>query len=163
MQVKHRNEEGVIIDQDAINNQYKDQRLAAHFVYYPQPFGFQVEYNVGSGPEYLFSPSHPISEHSIGVENLHGGYAKLMYMIRTEKQIITPFTRFMMYKGAKKFELDARKYDMKELEIGAEWQINSAFEFTANYTIADRRYEDSLAPINRQKGQLIRLQVQINY
>lgn len=161
--VKYRNEAGVTTATDALNQEFRDQRFAAHFVYYPQPFGFQVEYNIGKGPEYAFDVNNTISQHSIGLETLQGAYAQLMYMIRTEKQMIIPFARFMTYKGAKKFELDARKYDMKELEIGVEWQINKAFEFTANYTIADRRYEDSLVPVNRQKGQLVRLQIQVNY
>ncbi|MEC3907653.1 porin [Tamlana sp. 2201CG12-4] len=161
--VKHRNSDGITTDIDAKGLQYRDQRVAAHFVYYPQPFGFQMEYNMGEGPEYAYDVNNVLAPHSIGIEKLQGGYAQFMYMIRKGEQIITPFTRYMQYKGGKKFELDARRYDIKELEIGVEWQINKAFELTANYTIADRRYEDALAPINRQKGQLIRLQIQVNY
>ncbi|MBL7882645.1 MAG: porin, partial [Bacteroidia bacterium] len=32
--------------------EYLDQRAAASIILYPQPFGFQAEYNVGTGPEY---------------------------------------------------------------------------------------------------------------
>ncbi len=32
--------------------EYQDRRLAASIVVYPQPFGLQAEYNVGTGPEY---------------------------------------------------------------------------------------------------------------
>ena len=38
-----------------------------------------------------------------------------------------------------------------------------ALEFTAQYTISDRRYEDNATIGNRQKGQLLRLQLQVNY
>jgi len=34
------------------NKEYLDQRIAASFVLYPQPFGIQAEYNIGKGPEY---------------------------------------------------------------------------------------------------------------
>ncbi|WP_152285870.1 porin [Flavicella marina] len=161
--VKLRTIDGVITEEDAVDKQFKDQRIAAHFIYYPQPFGVRVEYNLGKGPEYAYTPQNSISQHSIGIETLHGGYAQFMYMIRKKEHIITPFTRLMYYQGGKKFELDARSYDMKELEIGVEWQLNKAFEFTINYTIADRRYEDSLNPVNRQTGDLIRMQFQVNY
>ncbi|TNJ47100.1 porin [Tamlana fucoidanivorans] len=161
--VKLRDDNGNTTDIDAVNQQFRDQRLAVSFLYYPQPFGVQLEYNFGQGPEYKYDPTNVPSPHSIGVESLHGGYIQLMYMKRIKQQILTPFTRFMYYDGGKKFEQDARSYEVKELEIGAEWQINKAIEFTANYTIANRRYEDSFKPINREKGQLIRLQLQINY
>lgn len=161
--VKLRTEDGTVTDIEALDQTFRDRRIAAHFIYYPQPFGFQAEYNLGKGPEYAYDSSNLTTPHSIGIESLHGGYAQLMYMIRKKEHIITPFARYMRYQGGKKFEIDARSYDMQELEVGVEWQLNKAFEFTFNYTIADRRYESSLNPVNRQKGQLIRMQFQVNY
>ncbi len=158
-----REEDGTITTNPALDAQFLDQRVAAHFIYYPQPFGFQAEYNIGRGPEFAYDPSNTVSPYSIGLESLNGGYAQLMYMIRKDESIFIPFTRFMYYDGGKKFELDARSYNVKELEIGLEWQLNKAFELTTIYTIADRRYEDSLKPVNREDGHLIRIQVQINY
>ena len=52
---------------------------------------------------------------------------------------------------------------VRELEVGAEWLPWEALELTAAYVVADRRYEDALRPDNRQKGQLLRLQAQLNY
>jgi hypothetical protein len=68
-----------------------------------------------------------------------------------------------MYEGGKKQELDARSYKMKELELGTEWQINKNFELTAMYTISEREFLDFAKKTNSQKGQLIRIQVQMNF
>lgn len=155
-----RNNDGTITEELAFDKTFLDQRIAASVIYYPQPFGFQAEYNVGKGPEFALSENNI---NSIGVENLHGGYAQLMYRIKHKQQEIFPFIKGMYYDGGKKFEQDARSYTVKELEIGFEWQPIKAFEVVAIYTIADRRYEDADNPINRQKGQLLRLQLQVNY
>ena len=77
--------------------------------------------------------------------------------------VFYPFTRFHTYKGGKKHELDARNYDVKELEVGLEWQINKYFELTTMYTMSQRRFEDSKLRNNLQKGNLLRLQVQLNF
>ncbi|MCG8581575.1 MAG: OprO/OprP family phosphate-selective porin, partial [Bacteroidales bacterium] len=130
-------------------------------VYYPQPFGFQAEYNLGAGPEFAYDSEKGIG--SIGNERLNGGYAQVMYRIQHEGQEIFPFVKGMYYNGGKKFETDARSYHVKELELGIEWQPVKAFEFTAIYTIASRRYEDMNNPVNKQNGQLLRLQFQVNY
>nr|MDQ3395788.1 OprO/OprP family phosphate-selective porin [Bacteroidota bacterium] len=74
-----------------------------------------------------------------------------------------PFTRFQYYDGGKKHELDARKYNVKELEVGLEWQPVPNFELVAMYTFSDRTFEDFQRPINQQAGSLLRLQLQINY
>jgi len=78
-------------------------------------------------------------------------------------QMFYPFVRWQTYEGGKKHEQDARSYDVKELEIGSEWQPVRALEFTAQYTISDRRYEDNATVGNRQKGRMLRLQLQVNY
>ena len=69
----------------------------------------------------------------------------------------------MTYQGGKKFEQDARSYDIKELELGLEWQINQNMELVAMYSLADRRYEDGKNPDNHQVGNRLRLQLQFNY
>jgi len=161
-----RNDDGTLTNKYALDQTFRDQRLAGTIVYYPQPFGFQAEYNFGVGPEFAYDEATGIG--SIGKENLHGGYLQLMYRIQHKNQEIFPFVKGMYYEGGKKFELDARSYSMKELEIGFEWQPISAFEIVAIYTIADRRYEDMTHFMgdnngNRQKGQLLRLQFQVNF
>ncbi|MDQ3190263.1 MAG: OprO/OprP family phosphate-selective porin, partial [Bacteroidota bacterium] len=140
-----------------VQKEYFERRVAATFVYYPQPFGFQGEFNIGQGPQ--FNPE------TMNIENqdLFGGYVQSMYMIKTGKQIIIPFARWHYYEGGKKHELDARSYLVNEQEIGIEWQPFENFELVAMYTISDRTFEDSKRPDNRQTGRLLRLQAQFNF
>lgn len=136
---------------------YLDQRAAASFVLYPQPFGIQAEYNIGKGPEFNKATD------SIEVRDLKGGYITMAYLIRHKKQVIIPFCRMHTYQGGKKHELDARSYDVKEIEPGVEWQPIKNFELTVMYTISERRFEDFKAQNNLQKGNLLRIQAQLNF
>jgi phosphate-selective porin len=47
--------------------------------------------------------------------------------------------------------------------MGAEWQVNKNFEFTASYVLSERRFEDNKAKNNLQKGNFMRLQAQVNF
>lgn len=136
---------------------YADERVAASFVLYPKPFGIQAEYNFGRGPEY-----NRVTD-SIETKKLNGGYATFSYFTRIKDHILIPFTRVHYYDGGKKHELDARRYNVKELEIGVEWQPVKQFEFVAQYTISSRRFEDFANQNNFQKGNLLRLQAQLNF
>ncbi len=136
---------------------YKDERVAGTFVLYPKPFGIQMEYNVGNGPRF-----NKISD-SIEVSKLKGGYAQMMYNIKIKNQNLMPFIKYQYYDGGKKHERDARSYIVKDLEIGMEWQPAKQFELVAIYTISNRQYEDFLKQNNHQKGNLLRLQAQINF
>jgi len=135
----------------------KDQRVGATFVLYPRPFGIQTEYNIGTGPRYN-TVTNTVDE-----TDLNGGYVLLNYKLDIKKQHIYPFAKFQYYDGGKKYEKDARSYVVRDYEIGIEWQPIKAFEFTAEYVIADRTFEDSVLPINRQQGNLLRLQAQFNF
>jgi len=156
-----RNDDGSLTSTSAYDQTFLDQRLAGSFIYYPQPFGIQAEYNFGVGPEFAYDATTEMG--SIGKEKLHGGYIQMMYRIQHKQQEIFPFVKAMYYDGGKKFEQDARSYTVKELELGVEWQPIKAFEVVAIYTIADRRYEDMVKPVNQQSGQLLRLQFQVNF
>ncbi len=136
---------------------YLDQRAAATFVLYPQPFGIQAEYNIGRGPEF------DKNSDSIETKNLSGGYITMCYLMKMKSQVVIPFCRMHMYQGGKKHELDARSYDVKEFEAGIEWQPMKNFELTAMYTISERRFEDYKLQENPQKGNLLRLQAQLNF
>ena len=116
-----------------------------------------AEYNIGKGPEYNKKTD------SIEVQNLTGGYITFTYLIKAKNQIIMPFTRLQYYDGGKKHELDARSYVVREAEIGVEWQPYRAFELVVMYTFSDRRFEDFALKNNRQTGQLLRLQAQVNF
>lgn len=134
------------------NAEYDDERVAASIVLYPKPFGFQAEYNIGTGPEYNTVTN------SIDQKNLSGGYCQAMYNIKIKNHVLFPFVKYQVYKGGKKHELDARSYDVKDLEIGLEWQPFKNFELVADYTISNRRYEDAIKNNNLQQGSLLRLQ-----
>lgn len=135
----------------------KDQRVGATFVLYPKPFGIQTEYNIGTGPRYNTLTN------TVDETDLNGGYVLLNYKLDIKKQRIYPFAKFQYYDGGKKYEKDARSYVVRDYELGIEWQPFKAFELTAEYVIADRTFEDSALPINRQQGNLLRLQAQFNF
>jgi hypothetical protein len=136
---------------------YLDQRAAASFVLYPKPFGIMAEYNVGRGPEFNKETD------SIELRDLHGGYVTFSYYQKIGNQLLIPFSRVQYYQGGKKHEKDARSYDVKELEIGTEWQPNKNFELVVMYTFSNRRFEDFALQNNRQIGQLMRIQAQLNF
>ncbi|TPG38835.1 porin [Flavobacterium pectinovorum] len=145
---------GVIVN----DPQYvKDQRVGATFVLYPRPFGIQTEYNIGKGPRYNTLTN------TVDDTDLDGGYVLLNYKLDLKKQHIYPFAKFQYYNGGKKYEKDARSYVVRDYEVGIEWQPFKAFELTAEYVIADRTFEDSALLINRQQGNLLRLQAQFNF
>jgi hypothetical protein len=139
------------------SNTFDDKRIGATLVMYPQPFGIQTEYNVGVGPE--FNPEKMTTE----LKNLKGGYIQAMYRIKTKNNEIIPFVKYQAYDGGKKFEIDARRYRVRDLEIGVEYQIKNYFELVALYMISDRVFEDYAKPSNHQKGRTLRLQAQFNF
>jgi hypothetical protein len=139
------------------NRSYTDQRLAASFIMYPKPWGIQAEYNIGRGPEF------DKQSDSIVVKKLQGGYLMLSYRATIKNQVFLPFARVQYYEGAKKFELDARSYKVNDVEFGLEWQPFRQFELIATYAISSRRFEDYTLRDNFQKGNLLRLQAQVNF
>ena len=136
---------------------FADRRYAASVVLYPQPFGVQAEYNFGVGPR--FNPR----TRTIEPHHLNGGYIQAMYMRRFRGQILTPYVRYQYYDGGKKAETDARLYLVKSLEAGVEWQTSPFMEWTAEFVHGNRTFEDARLPFNVQTGNLLRLQLQINY
>lgn len=136
---------------------YLDQRLAASIILYPKPFGIMAEYNIGMGPEYN-KWTNAIEE-----KPLEGGYITFNYFLKIKDHILFPFYRTQYYAGGKKHERDARRYTVNDNEIGIEWQPGKNFEFVVMYTISSRRYEDGVLKANIQKGNLLRLQAQVNF
>ena len=139
------------------NDGFTDQRIAASLVVYPQPFGFQAEYNVGRGPE--FDPE----TNSIKAQSLKGGYAQAMYRKELGKQVLIPFVKVQHYEGGKKQERDATSHTVYETEIGVEWLAFKNLELTADYSIADRTTRNAQNLYNRQHGSRLRLQAQFNF
>lgn len=135
---------------------FLDERIGVSVIAYPQKLGFQAEYNIGKGPEY------DLATKSTVVKKLKGGYAQVMYKYTKDNFTLIPFFKVQHYEGGKKFETDARAYNVKQAEIGIEWQF-AKFELVAHYNIENRNYIDALKPINHQTGSRLRLQAQFNY
>lgn len=138
------------------NLTYSDRRVAATVVLYQQPFGILAEYNLGE------SPSFDAATDSIRVQKLNGGFITASYRGKLGKGFMTPYARYQVYEGGKKQELDARRYDLNELEIGVEWLPFKNLEVTLAYVIGDRRYSDFKTDY-QEKGNFLRIQLQANY
>jgi hypothetical protein len=136
---------------------YRDHRVGLSAVLYPQPLGLAAEWNWGDSPEY--NPGL----NTIREQPLEGGYVQASYRAIVRGDPLIPFARAQYYDGGKKHEQDARSYRVEELEVGVEYTPVSALELTAALTVSDRRFEDAGAPVNRQKGEFVRLQAQLNY
>lgn len=155
-----RTDAGILSAPDGV----RDARGVAHFVLYPQPFGLQLEYNIGDGPQLAVLNEETDEDGDTtytGVverKHLHGGYA----LASLKLDNVIPYVRGMYYKGGKKHERNAPYYDVKELEAGIEWQIVKALEVTGAFTVAERT-DGGRIPYRQEDGHLLRLQVQFNY
>ena len=140
-----------------------DKRLAWTFVYYPQPFGFQSEWTIGRGPSLNDAQTEVIDR------SLYGGYAMIMYRMEFEdSEEIIPFARWNYFKGGYKSERNAPYSEIKEWEMGVEWQINKAVELVTMYTITDRTNTSAISTVNTRsyeqfEGGILRFQLQFNY
>lgn len=156
--VKLEDQKGVKYTSTAPDNTFDDARGHLSVILYPQPFGFSAEYNVGVGPS--LSPDQPTV---VDGQFLYGGYVQLMYKVDHPLGTVSiiPYARGTMYDGGKKFQTNAPRYTVREIEMGCEWQIMKPLELTAAYLIADRTSDKH--PYEQQSGHVARLQVQINY
>ena len=123
-----------------------DARVGAHVVLYPQPIGFQLEYNVGKGPE--------LTGDTVADENLHGGYAMVIGHVGD----FFPFVRGAYYDGALKTEKNAQHHETTELIVGSEWHFHKRIELTVEVDHARRRIAE-----DEVRGTIVRGQVQLNY
>lgn len=159
------------------NGNYVDERVAWHFVLYPQPFGLQGEYTIGRGPELNKARTDVVTG------DLRGGYLQLFYNYRCDTYCLSifPFVRYQEYFGGKKHEPNAPRNSVRELELGLEYQFNKAVELTVMYTWTQRTSADAGAvpstcvnplftnipcvqtPYQLQTGNLLRFQLQWNF
>ncbi|MDQ0008737.1 phosphate-selective porin [Luteibacter jiangsuensis] len=133
-----------------------DRRVGAHVVYYPQPFGFQAEWTVGKGPEL------DLARRTIRTRSLRGGYAQVMYKFDGGFGSLIPYAKWQTYRGASKFDTNTPRMEVDELEAGVEWQPSNAIELAVAYANM-RRTDVSTAPHRKIDGQLLRVQLQVNY
>jgi tetrahydromethanopterin S-methyltransferase subunit G len=141
----------------------RDERLAGTIVYYPEPWGFQAEWNIGRGPALNDAQTAVIER------DLHGGYAMTMYRIQTENYgEWFPFYRYQYFQGGYKAERNAPFTMVDEHEIGLEWQLNKYMELVGMYTITDRTNTRAISSTDSLSyrqfvGELARFQFQFNY
>jgi hypothetical protein len=137
------------------HDSFKDYRAAASLIIYPQPLGFQAEYNIGTGPQL-----DPVDK-MVKQKRLHGGYAMVMWKFgATAVGDIIPYVRAWNYEGGKKHETDAVGYSIKEIEAGIEWLPWKALELTAAFDYGERTNPKTFKQVT---GHLVRLQAQFNY
>lgn len=157
---------------------YLDQRIAWHFILYPQPFGLQAEYTIGRGPELNTDRTEIVTG------NVRGGYVQLFYHYKCDTFCLSvfPYVRYQEYFGGKKFEANSPRNSVRELELGIEYQLNKALEFTVAGTFTSRNTSESQflpasctntlpgvnvscfqTPYERQTGNLLRFQLQWNF
>src|SRR5262249_28428718 len=120
------------------NGNYLDERVAWHFVVFPQPFGLQGEYTIGRGPELNVARAQVVEG------SLRGGYLQAYYNYRCDTfcQSVWPYVRAQEYFGGKKFEPNSPRYSVRELEVGLEYQFNAALELTVAYDWVQRTSDD---------------------
>ncbi len=129
-----------------------DERVGAHFVLYPQPFGFQAEWNWGRGPE-LNAARTAVQEGS-----LQGGYVQAMYKWNDA----IPYVRWQEYNGGKKHRINSPFNVVRELEVGLEYQFSKVLELTVAYAWS-KRTDTVTAPNTIRDGEILRFQLQWNY
>jgi hypothetical protein len=136
----------------------RDDRVGATFVWYPQPFGIEAEWNVGQGPQL----SSDLTE--IESEYLHGGYVQLNYKIEKPSfGLLFPFLRWNYYDGGRKFARNAPASLVNEIDAGIEWSPWPELELTAQYTRTIDRTNTRTAPYEDGGGDRFGMQLQFNY
>lgn len=140
-----------------------DKRIAASFIWYPQPFGFQAEWNVGEGP------SLNDAQTDVVVRSLTGGYAMMMYRYESPCHgEFIPFARYGYYKGGYKQERNAPYAHVSEYDLGLEWQFTKQMEIVGMYTFTDRTNTTAVGTANTESyrqfvGNILRFQFQFSY
>ncbi len=121
-------------------SEFRDNRMSAHFIMYPQPFGLEAEWTFGEGPQLNGNRTR------IEMETLQGGYVQASYRIVDGSMEYIPFIRFNYYDGARKFATNAPRMQVCEYDIGTEIQFGEGWELTLVYTYTDKRTNTSAAP-----------------
>lgn len=139
-----------------------DERIGATFVWYPQPFGIEAEWNFGRGPQISDDYTH------IESRALHGGYVQASYRLQNlrlaewELGEATPFTRWNFYDGGRKFGTNASADLVNEIDVGTEWQPFPALELLLSYTPTFTRTNTKTFQ-RTENAQRIGVQLQFNY
>lgn len=135
-----------------------DERVATTFVWYPQPFGLEAEWNWGRGPQLDEDGSRIVSE------SLQGGYVQACYRAECQSGVWIPFLRWNYYDGGRKFARNAPRDEVSELDVGVEWSPVAEIELVMQYTHTFWRTDTSTAPFDLARDDdRIGFQVQVNF
>jgi len=149
---------GVTFTPTQRTNGQLDERVAATFVWYPQPIGLEAEWTVGRGP------GLSADTRSIGLESLQGGYVQVNYRRQTGFATWFPFTRWNYYDGNRKFARNAPRSKVNELDFGLEFAKWAEVELTGMFTHTFTRTRTSTFPYgSATEGNRVGVQVQWNY
>lgn len=147
---------------DEFRNGFRDERVGLSFVWYPQPFGLQAEWNRGT------SPQLDLALNRIVEEDVAGGYVQAMLRVDTDAGTFFPFVKWQYYDGASKAETNAPANEVDDWELGVEWQVAAELELAAvwhrmrrtNLVTGNR---DGRADYQRFSAEAVRVQLQFNY
>jgi hypothetical protein len=135
-----------------------DRRVAATAVWYPQPFGIEAEWNIGTGPRL----SYDFSQINSGW--LQGGYLQANYQTALGNGKLFPYTRWHYYQGGRKFGANSPLEYVNELDVGFEHAPWTDLELRVQYTWTFDRTNTSQAPYADVQGaSRIEFQAQWNY
>jgi hypothetical protein len=135
-----------------------DKRVGISAIWYPQPLGFEAEWNVGRGPQLRGDYTR------IEDATLHGGYVMANYRAQTDWGEFFPFVRWQYYEGGRKFGRNAPAEEINELDIGLELSPWKEVEATLMYTHTFKRTNTRDFPYNTVQGaDRLGFQLQWNY
>ncbi|CAE6499865.1 phosphate-selective porin [Nitrosomonas nitrosa] len=145
-----------ILDKPTFDSKgHRDTRVGLHAVLYPQPFGFQTEWNWGKSPQLSADLSR------IESDDIHGGYVQAMYKIDGSWGTWIPYVKWQRYDGAEKDSVNAPFSKVRETEVGVEWKYWSGVELTVAYANMERTNVRTLKHVN--DANIMRFQLQWNY
>lgn len=138
------------------NKSFTEERVAVHAILFPQPFGFQAEWNWGN------AGALNVDNATIEKTALSGGYVQAMYKIDNFYGTWIPYAKWQTYRGMWKTNANMPKMAVDEIEVGVEWQIMKALELVVNYSHMDRTNMNNSA-FGQATGDVVRAQLQWNY
>ncbi len=140
-----------------------EQRVAASFIVFPQPFGFQAEWQIGEGP------GLDVTQTRVITRDITGGYLMGLYKHDTEAcGIFTPYCRYQQYTGGYRNVANAPYGQQRQIDFGIEWQIRKEMEVVCEYSLVDTPNFTAINTANTRsyrefEGSVFRVQFQINY
>ena len=135
-----------------------DRRVAATFVVYPQPIGFETEWTVGEGPQLVDDDTR------IGTRSFWGGYVQAYYRTPFPWGSFIPFARWQYEDGGRKFARNAPHSRLNEIDFGVEYAPIPEVELTLMYTYTPYRTNTNSYPYDDiEDGSRLGMQVQWNY